>query len=223
MFIGHFAPALIAAAQPRSTRLGSMFFAAQLVDIAFAVFVLSGVEAMRITPGIAAMNPMDLYHMPYTHSLIGSVEWALGLAAIVYIATRRSRAALLVGLVVLSHWFLDLLVHSKDLTLLGDPPKYGFGLWNHPMIAIPLEIGLITAAFIYYARRTQAVGGGHGRLFILAGFMALFQAINWFGPQESVMSTAIPLTMLAAFAILVGTAWWAGNNRVPVARGGFAS
>ena len=73
MFIGHFAPAFVAAAvTPDRPRLGIYFLAAQLVDWAFFAFVLIGVEDLRIVPGITAMNPMDLYHMPYTHSLLGS-------------------------------------------------------------------------------------------------------------------------------------------------------
>jgi membrane-bound metal-dependent hydrolase YbcI (DUF457 family) len=223
MFIGHFAPALIAAAQPRATRLGPMFAAAQLVDIAFAAFVLGGIESMRITPGITAMVPFDLYYMPYTHSLIGAVEWGLGLGALVYIITRRAKAAALIALVVVSHWFLDLLVHTKDLTLFGSPPKLGFGLWNYPLVAMPLEIGLIAGAFVYYLRRTRPKSGGNGRMGLLAGVLILFQAINWFGPQESEMSSALPLTMLAAFTVLIGAAWWAGHNRVLVIRGNFAS
>lgn len=223
MFIGHFAPALIAAAQPRSLRLGPMFVAAQLVDIAFAVFVLGGVEAMRITTGTTVMNPMDLYHMPYTHSLLGSVEWALGFAALVFIVTRRWEAAVLSGIVVLSHWMLDLLVHTRDLGLIGDLPKVGFGLWNYPLVAIPLEVGLITGAFVYYVRRTRQEGGGRHRMIVLAAVLALFQAINWFGPQESAMSYRVPLTMLAAYAVLIGVAWWAGHKRILVIRGNFAS
>ena len=48
MFIGHFAPAFIAAAvSPRSPRLGTLFVAAQLVDIGFAALLFPGLEAMR--------------------------------------------------------------------------------------------------------------------------------------------------------------------------------
>ena len=212
MFIGHFAPALVAAARPKAAGLGTLFVAAQIVDIGFAALLFPGLEAMRIVPGITAMNPMDLYHMPYTHSLVGALLWAAGFGALVWFATKRRAAAIGAALVVVSHWFIDLLVHIPDLTLYGAPPKLGFGLWNHPMIAMPLEILFIGAALAYYARQTQA-STGNRRLWILAAALALFQAIDWFGPKQPVFSLAIPALMLFAYALTAGVAAWAGANR----------
>lgn len=215
MFIGHFAPALIAAARPRAAGLGTLFVAAQLVDIGFAALLIPGIEAMRIVPGITAMNPMDLHHMPFTHSLLGTLIWAKIFGALVWFATRRKEAAVGAALVVASHWFLDLLVHIPDLTLYGLPPKLGLGLWNHPLIAMPLEIALIGGAFLYYLRRTRAPVGNR-RLWALAALLLLAQAIDWFGPKEPVYSLAVPTTMLGAYVLLAGTAAWAGANRRPV-------
>lgn len=212
MFIGHFAPAFVAAAQPRAAGLGTLFVASQLVDIGFAALLVPGVEAMRIVPGITAMNPMDLYHMPYTHSLLGALAWAVGFGALVWAATRRRAAAIGAALVVASHWFIDLIVHIPDLTLFGAPPKIGLGLWNHPALAMPLEIALIGGAMLYYAARTRG-SAGNRRLAILAALLALAQAIDWFGPKEAAYSLAIPATMLSAYAVLALTAAWAGAGR----------
>ena len=214
MFIGHFAPALVAAVRPKAAGLGVLFVAAQLVDIGFALLLIPGLEAMRIVPGITAMNPMDLHHMPFTHSLLGCVLWGALFALLVWVATRRRAAAIGAGLVVVSHWFVDLLVHRPDLTLFGAAPKMGFGLWNHPAIAMPLEIAFIGAALIYYAARTRAPTGNR-RLCILAALLAAFQAIDWFGPKEPAYSLAIPATMLAAYTLLAAAAAWAGANRLP--------
>ena len=217
MFIGHFAPAFVAAARPRAAGLGTLFVAAQLVDIGFAALLVPGIEAMRIVPGITAMNPMDLYHMPFTHSLLGALLWAALFGLLVQIATKRRAAAVGAALVVVSHWFIDLLVHIPDLTLFGAPPKIGLGLWNHPLIAMPLEILLIGVALLYYARRNYArrtrSPPGNLRLWILAALLALFQTIDWFGPKEPVYSLAIPATMLTAYAVLAAVAGWAGANR----------
>ena len=83
MFIGHWALALIAAAATqRAPKIGTLFIAAQLVDWTFFGLLLLGVEQMRFSPGISVMNPMDLYHMPYTHSLLGSALFAAGFTAL---------------------------------------------------------------------------------------------------------------------------------------------
>lgn len=217
MFIGHFAPALIVATHPKAEDLGTLFIAAQFVDIGFALLLIPGIEAMRIVPGISAMNPMDLYHMPYTHSLLGTILWAATFGTLVWLVTKRKVAAVGAALVVASHWFIDLLVHIPDLTLFGAPPKLGLGLWNHPAVAMPLEILLITGALLYYAARTRSSTGGNGRLWVLAGLLAFAQAVDWFGPTQPVYSLAIPATMLFAYVLLAGAAFWAGANRRPVA------
>jgi hypothetical protein len=73
-----------------------VFIGAQLVDWAFFALLLTGVEKMRVTPGISVMNPMDLYHMPYTHSLLGGRDlcggiWHIGLAGDAKPGRRDSR------------------------------------------------------------------------------------------------------------------------------------
>lgn len=206
MFIGHFAPALVAATHRSAPRLGMLFAAAQLVDIGFAALLFSGTEAMRVIPGFTAMNPMDLYHMPFTHSLVGSVVWGLGFGLIVALMLRNWMGGVIAAAVVVSHWFIDLLVHVPDLTLAGGLPKLGLGLWNYPMIAIPLELALIGGAFWWFARHR---GGMTRRLWTLLGILLAVQAFNWFGPQDSEYSAAIPATMLAVYALLAIMAVWA--------------
>lgn len=95
MFIGHFAPAFVAAIHRDAPSLPVLFIGAQLVDWAFFASLPLGIEAMRVTPGISVMNPMDLYHMPYTHSLVGSIAWAAGFALVISLVTRNRTAALI--------------------------------------------------------------------------------------------------------------------------------
>jgi hypothetical protein len=181
MFIGHWAPALVAATRPKAPGLTTLFVAAQLVDWAFFAFLLLGVEHMRFSPGISAMNPMDLYHMPYTHSLLGSAVFAGLFGGAIWLASKDRMAALLGGVVVLSHWLLDLLVHVPDLTLAGNPPKLGLGLWNYPTIEVTLELGITFGALWLYARARRPA---MSRLLVLGGVLLLLQAVNWFGPVE---------------------------------------
>lgn len=211
MYIGHFAPAFAAsAASPHAPRLGTLFVAAQFVDLAFFAFVIGGIEHLRVVPGITAMNSMDLYHMPYTHSLLGAALWAVGLGLVVWGLLRSLAGGIWAAFVVLSHWFIDLLVHRPDLTLAGAPPRLGLGLWDHRVAAIPLELGLTGAAFWFYLRRTR---GPVGPPLVLLAVMLLFQAVNWFGPQPREYSLALPLTALLSYAVLIALARWVGTTR----------
>lgn len=211
MYIGHFAPALAAAAaSPDAPRLGTLFVAAQLVDLVFFALLMLGVEDLRVVPGITAMNPLDLYHMPYTHSLAGTAVWGLALGAIVWRRSGVRAAGAWAAMVVLSHWLVDLLVHRPDLTLAGAPPKLGLSLWDYPLIAMPLELGLVGLAFWFYLRRTS---GPLGPPLILLLVMLLFQAVNWFAPQPTQYSLALPLTALISYAVLIALAHWVGTTR----------
>jgi hypothetical protein len=221
MYIGHFAPAFIAAgASAEAPRLGTLFVAAQLIDLAFFPLVLAGVEHMRIVPGITAMNPFDLHHMPYTHSLAAATLWGLALGAVVWRRLGTRAAAAWAAMVVLSHWLLDLLVHRPDLTIAGAPPKLGFGLWNSPLLAIPLELALVGLTFWYYLKRTR---GPLGPPLILFTVMLAFQGANWFGPQPTAMSAALPVAALASFAILIALAHWVGTSRTHRRAAGLAT
>lgn len=205
MFIGHFAPAMIAARHKDAPSLPVLFIGAQLVDWAFFGLLLSGTEKMRVTPGISVMNPMDLYHMPYTHSLLGSMVFAILFGALVSLVSKSRTAGILSALVVLSHWFLDLLVHVPDLTLAGSPPKLGLGLWNHHAIEMPLELTLTFGSLWLYAKVARPKTP---HLAVLACMMLLFQAVNWFGPVESEVTTGTSLLAFFAFGLITLAAWW---------------
>ncbi|WP_332310968.1 hypothetical protein [Novosphingopyxis sp. YJ-S2-01] len=191
--------------------------AAQFVDYLFAIFLLMDVEHMRFLEGATKLVPFDLYDMPLSHSLLGTIIAALFFAVPVYVYHRKMRPAILAGVVVLTHWFIDLLVHGADLSLAGGAPKFGFGLWNAPAYAIVLELVLTGAAFFYYIRATRPPvrHAGHSRVYILAGVMLALQLFNWFGPEDSDV-TMFAILMLVVFTGLAFLADWAGRGRRPV-------
>jgi membrane-bound metal-dependent hydrolase YbcI (DUF457 family) len=212
MFIGHYAPALIAAAHPKAPRLGTLFVAAQLVDFAFFTLLLTGTEKMRFALGTTVMNPMDLYHMPYTHSLAGSLVWAAGFALLIRLWLKDWTPALIAGAVVASHWFVDLIVHAKDLTLFGSPPKLGLGLWNYPMIEMPLELGITFVALWYYVTKRPAIRTSMA-VPALVLFLFIVQLIDWFGPKPTVVDSTISFMGLASYTLAALLAVWVGRNR----------
>lgn len=212
MFTGHYAPAFVAAAaRPRHrVPLAIGFVAVQLVDFGFFGLMLAGIEKLRIVPGITAMNPLDLYHMPYTHSLAGSAAWAAAFALVLWLGRSAPRAALIGGALVLSHWLLDLIVHRPDLTLAGSPPAFGFGLWDQPLVAMPLETGILALAFAFYvaAARPSVL-----RAAILGVALIALQAFNWFAPPPTEAEPSIAIMALAAYTLLAAVAGWTDASR----------
>ena len=157
MFIGHYGPSFVGKVAKPAIPLWVLFLSVQLVDIAWSILVLFGIEGLRIVPGFTATNPLDLYYMPFTHSLPGAVLWSVG-AALVYRVIWRTQgwlASAIVGAAVFSHWILDLVVHRPDLALFDDSYKVGLGLWNYPAIAFALEIALLFGGIALYFRTTR--------------------------------------------------------------------
>jgi hypothetical protein len=70
-------------------------------------------------------------------------------------------AAAIVGAAVFSHWVLDLIVHRTDLPLYDNSLKVGLGLWNHPAVALALEIAfLFGGMYLYWAVTEPTTKGG---------------------------------------------------------------
>jgi hypothetical protein len=216
MFIGHYAPALVAAASRKAPPLGAMAIGVQLLDFAFFGFALTGIEHFRLVPDMTASNWLDLYDMPYSHSLLGACALAAGFGALVYAVVRSRAAAMIAAAMVLSHWVLDLLVHRPDLTLAGSPPLLGLGLWNAPLIEKPLEIGMAYGALAYYAASTRPASSRAGlALGVFAAVLAVVQAIDWFGPRTTVVDAGTPITALAAYSVIAALAVWLQATRAP--------
>jgi len=208
MFVGHYGVSFAARAMEQRLPLWALFLAVQLLDIAWAVLVLLGVERVGIVPGITASNPLDLYYMPYTHSLVAAGLWSLAAAAGFRLwgsATAGGRAALLLGLAVFSHWILDFVVHRPDLPVYDDTMKVGLGLWNRPVLALLLEAALLLGSMLLVVRRRA-----RGRAGLLAfGLVMLgIQAAIFFGPPPT-SDRAAAVTALMAYVVFAAViAWW---------------
>jgi hypothetical protein len=153
MFIGHYAASFAAKKAAPKLSLGLYFIGAQVLDVLFSLFVLLGIEKMRLVPGFTETNNYDLYYMPFTHSLVGAFAWAVVSAFVIFFALKLRREAIAFGVVVFSHFVLDVPVHTPDLPILGeDGAKLGFGLWRHWQAATALELVLLAIGLIIYVR-----------------------------------------------------------------------
>jgi hypothetical protein len=73
MFVGHYGVSFaVTPAGPRLP-LWVWFVAVQWLDLVWSILVLMGIEQLRIVPGFTEANAIDLYYMPFTHGLPGSL------------------------------------------------------------------------------------------------------------------------------------------------------
>lgn len=175
MFAGHYAAALAAkAAEPRAP-MWTLVAGAQLVDIGWSALIIAGVERGSSDPSLPG-SPLVLSDMPWTHSLPAAIAWSLVAALLSKTLLRLSmRTAIVIGLVVFSHWLADLLVHRPDLLLYPDGPKVGLALWNLAVVEEAVEIGLLGVTGMFWA--AQRVRAGLNA-WPAAAFLALLVAVQ---------------------------------------------
>ena len=208
MFIGHYSAAIAAKGLSPKTPFWLFILAAQLVDIVWAVLIALGIEKLRFDESLAS-NPLDLYYMPFTHSLLATFAW-MGLAYLLLRSFARSvlspAQSALVALVVGSHWLLDLLVHRPDLTIAGGE-KFGLGLWNLPVIALALEFLLVAIATGYLLWRHAGQRRQQGCFVVFATLLVAVQLASSFGVAPANIA-ALSASALLTFLVLTAVAWW---------------
>jgi hypothetical protein len=214
MFIGHYGPAFGAKAALRTIPLWVLFIAVQWMDVWWSIFVLTGVEKVRIIPGFTQASPLDLYYMPFTHGLIGSLVLSAIFGGIVALFYRGNRRAVfwIVAAAVFSHWILDLIVHVPDMPLWDNSMKVGFGLWRWKWISIPLELVVLFVGALFYVKYVPAKPGGNKWLWIFVGAMAAAEFYNIYAPPPA-SDRAMAMTALAAYAALAFLAGLADLTR----------
>lgn len=215
MFIGHFAAALGASKASPKTSLGTLFVATQLVDLLWPLFLLLGIEHVRIDPGNTAFTPLDFYDYPITHSLLTTVGWSLAFAFFFWFLRKDRHQSLILSGVVLSHWILDAVTHRPDLPLFPGSSVYlGLGLWNSVAATMIVELSLFAAGVILYVRSTAATDRtGTLALWGLVVFLIAVWALNFFGPpppDESSLALAANATWL-----IVLWGYWIDRHREP--------
>lgn len=206
MLAGHYAAAFAGKTAEPKLPLWLLFVAAQFVDIVWGVLVLTGVERAGLDYSLPS-NPLVAEFMPYTHSLLGT---ALA-AALLWVAVRAKsgslRFATIVALVVLSHWFLDLLMHRPDLTLAGGDPKLGLRLWNYPVLAHSFELGLLVLSYWVF-RIVAKPDARQGRAaLILLSVLVIVQLYSIFAPPPPNVPQ-MTLSLLVLWLAMPALAAW---------------
>jgi membrane-bound metal-dependent hydrolase YbcI (DUF457 family) len=213
MFVGHIAAGLLAKRIEPSLSLGWYVAAGSTLDLLWPLFLLAGIERVRIVPGAMPFNPLVFDAYPWSHSLVMAIVWGVVLALLARWRGARARAAAVVGATVVSHWLLDVVTHAPDMPLWpGASPKLGLGLWNSVPGTFAVEGLLWVAAIALYLQR-HAPRGWSARV----GFWSLvgLSTVMWIASPGS--PPPPDTRSLALFALMgwliVPWAAWADRSR----------
>ncbi len=216
MFVGHYAAGLALKKVEKRASLGVLFLGVQFVDILFFPFVLLGIERINIIENFTDATHFELEYMPYTHSLVASLFWAVLVYALFrWVIVKQKGIALVVALAVFSHWVLDFLVHTPDLPIWKDAStKLGLGLWNSAIATYTLEALFLLAALWLYLRSTTAKStlGKYG-MAVFVVVLLLVNIVNVFGPLQGDSKVVLAVSALASYFLFAGVAFWLDKTR----------
>ena len=130
-----------------------LLIATELIDILWGIFYFTGIDR----------NGIGSDSSPWSHSLFMSVIWSVLAALIAARFYHDNRSGIVIGLLVFSHWVIDLITHPMGAILGGKPllpdlplffngsPKVGFGLYNHSFtVAIVTDLGMLIIGIVIY-------------------------------------------------------------------------
>lgn len=215
MFIGHFGVAFAAKRAAPRVSVGTMILATCLLDAIWPVLVIAGVERVEVRRGATLMNPLEFVHYPWSHSLVMALLWGALFGTGYWLLRRDSRGALVLGLVVVSHWALDWLMHKPDLPLYpGDAHLHGLGLWNSMPASLGLEFAFFTAGIYLYMSSTRARDriGTIAFWALVATLVASYLGAT-FGPLPP-SPEAVAYSALIGY-LMVAWGWWIDRHREP--------
>ena len=217
MYIGHYAVALALRKVDKNTSLGLLFLAVQLADIIFFPLVLLGVERFAIIENFTDSTHFELIYMPYSHSLFSTLMATTVVYFIIRFVLRQNKlTALVVGIAILSHWILDLIVHTPDLPLFADTSyKFGFGLWHSALATYILEMIILFAGFWIYLRSVKNINSFNKYgMIIFVLMLLLINAINIFGPLVNNSIEQFSITSFSLYLIFAAVAHWLDRKHV---------
>ncbi len=215
MFVGHLGVGFGAKAAAPRTSLGSLFLAAQFIDLLWPTLLLLGLERVEIVPGITRVTPLDFTHYPISHSLLAVCCWAVLVGAVYFVAARSTRGAVVCGVLVFSHWLLDLVAHRPDLPLTpGGSVRVGLGLWRSVGATLLVELSILAVGIWLYVRTTRAKNRrGSVGLWTLVALLLVVYLGNVFGPPPP---SASALAWVGQTQwLVVAWAYWLDRHREP--------
>ncbi|MEQ1769021.1 MAG: hypothetical protein ABL879_04215 [Devosia sp.] len=150
MFIGHIAAAEALHAIVPEVPTWISLVGVGFPDLVWGVTILAGIERTKM--GASPLQRDIVFsHYPYSHSLVLTNVIAL-VPALALTLGYGWKAGLVFVLASISHWLLDVIVHLRDLPVLGfgRDTKVGLGMWRNGPLAFAFEYLLVVAATLIF-------------------------------------------------------------------------
>jgi hypothetical protein len=213
MFIGHLALGFAAKRLTPRVSLAMLLLAAQWADTVWPLFLMLGLEQVRIEPGNTAFTPFDFVSYPYSHSLLALMVWGLLVGGAYRGIAGGRRSVWVLSALVISHWVLDVLTHRPDMPLYPGGPKYGLGMWNVVPLTLTVEFAMFGVGLFLYERATRArdAVGRWGLLALVTALVLVYVGSALSGPPPSVQAVAIAAFVLVP--VMTAWAWWVDRHR----------
>ena len=149
-----------------------------------------------------------------------SIVWGLLFYGVYYFVIARKKEhrksiSLVMAIAVLSHWFIDLIVHAPDLPIVYGEPKLGFGLWNYKDWAFIVEALVLLLGWMYYMRKTQAkkTWGKYVAILFVA-FLLFVNYVNFYMLPTSEDLVGLTVSALFSFFLLALLAHFMDRGRM---------
>lgn len=114
MFIGHYAVGFSLKRRVGEIPLWLLFVSVQFSDIIAFLFVLLGIEQIKYNPSTNPFLRTIIEYVPYSHSLFANVLLSFTVF-LVFWKFKTKEWGIILSVGVLSHWFLDTIVHLPDM------------------------------------------------------------------------------------------------------------
>ena len=207
MFIGHFAVAFLLAYLFPGVPIWVALVGVSFPDLLWSLFVPLGIEDLKVDPNTPLQKSLQFKKLPYSHSLVITNALSLAVGAVIAMALGNPFALVVFVLGSASHWILDIIVHLKDLPVLGfdGDRKLGLGLWRWGRLAFFVEL-------LFYATFAVAFVSGTSLVYVLIVGVVfhLVNANSFFGfTKKNPFRTAnqyagVTLFGFAAMAAILG-------------------
>lgn len=111
---------------------------------------------------------------------------------------------------ILSHWFLDVLVHVQDIPLFFDRAKVVMCLWNYPWIALGFEAILLILAGCYVMK---SLGMRIKYMALIIVLLIAYLPI-FFTPEAEVTPAQTSIVSLGLYSVFTVLSYWADKKEM---------